>query len=404
MRYMIIGAGPAALAAAATLRRVDPAGSVKILTKEQVPPYARLALPYLLAGRIEEKGISLPVPAGAELLPGEEVVAVRPGRREVKTASGRVFSYDRLLIATGARPERPKVEGADQPFVFTVRDLSDIAGIRLVLKGNRGRAVVAGAGPVGLEMGDALRQLGMEVTFVVASERIFSQMLDAPAAAWLAERIRRQGVEIVTGEEIASLGKGGEVALRSGRCLKADLVVFGKGVRPAASFLSGSGIALEEGIVVNERQQTNIPEIFAAGDVAQGREIVSGRRRVTAVWPVAVEQGRVAGLNMAGRDAFYGGALSRNILRVFDTSLFAAGAGRSQEGYEVRTAIGTDFYRKLVLKDGVLKGIVVAGEVKNEGFYTNLIVKEIDCSARADSLLRGGYAYGRHLAGLRRLC
>ena len=231
-----------------------------------------------------------------------------------------------------------------------------------------------------------------------ASNRVFSAMLDVPAAEWLAGKLRGQGIEILTGEEIVSIRKNGEVALRSGGTRTCDLVIFGKGVKPDIPFLTGSGIATLQGIIVNEKQETNVPGIFGAGDAVQSRDIVSGKMRVNALWPVAVEQGRVAALNMAGVPTTYPGSLARNILRVFGLSIFTAGAGRAEEGYEIRTAEGPDFYRKIVLDHGILKGLVFLGEVRNEGFYSNLIGRKADVSAYAGSLLKGSYGYARHLA------
>ena len=243
MRHLIIGCGPAALSAAAMLRTADPAGSVTILSRETVRPYAKMALPYLLAGKIGEKEFSLAVPAGTELLLGEEALRIDPRGREVVTAAGKRFTYDRLLIATGGTPERPKIDGGNLPFVFTVRDLPDVTGIRERLPGRAGRAVIAGAGPVGMEIGDALQGLGMAVTFVVASGRVFSTILDPPAAELVRRKIEEKRVEIRTGEEIVRIGKDGEVLLKSGEKRACDIVILGKGVVPCLPFLAGSGIA-----------------------------------------------------------------------------------------------------------------------------------------------------------------
>jgi NADPH-dependent 2,4-dienoyl-CoA reductase/sulfur reductase-like enzyme len=398
MNHLIIGGGSAALCAAATLRRADPKARVTILCRESVHPYARMALPYLLAGRIEEKDFFLTPPAGVELLLGEEAVRIATDRREVETAGGKAFRYDRLLIASGASPEKPKIQGGNLPFVFTIRELPDIVRIRTRLTGGPGHAVIAGAGPVGMEMGDALHELGVSLTFVVASDRIFSGMLDTPAAKKVAGKMREAGVEILTGEEVALIRENGEVVLRSGGTRTCDLVIFGKGVKPALSFLADSGIAAEQGIVVDERQETNIPGIYAAGDAAQTRDIVYGEDRVNALWPVTVEQGRVAALNMAGIPAGYPGSLARNILKVFGVSVFAAGAGRAEKGYEIRTLEGPGFYHKIVLDKGILKGFIFIGEARNEGLYTSLIGMKADVSAYAGSLLRGSYGYSRHLA------
>lgn len=398
MNHLIIGGGPAALSAAATLRQADPTGRVTILSREKVNPYAKMALPYLLAGKIEEKDLFLTLPAGVDLLTGEEAVRICAERSFVETHGGKTFPYDRLLIASGASPEKPKIPGGDLPFVFTVRDLPDIIGIRNRLKGGTGRAIIAGAGPVGMEIGDALHDLGLSITFVVASNRIFSAMLDTPAADWLAGKLREQGIEILTGEELVSIRENGEVALRSGGTRSCDLVIFGKGVKPDIPFLAGSGIVAAQGIVVNERQQTKIPGIYAAGDAVQGRDIISGEMRVNALWPVAVEQGRVAALNMAGVPAIYPGSLSRNILRVFGVSVFTAGAGCAEKGFEVRTAQEAGFYRKIVLDRGILKGLIFLGEGRNEGLYSGLIGRKADVSDCAESLLKGSYGYARYLA------
>ena len=398
MKHLIIGSGPAGLSAAATLRQADPSALVTILSKEAVNPYAKMALPYLLAGRMDEKAIFLRPPEGVELLLGEEAVRIAPARREVETGSGRVFAFDRLLIATGGTPEKPKIEGGELPFVFTVRDLPDIVRMRARLKGKTGRAVISGAGPVGMETGDALKELGMDLTFVVGSNRVFSTMLDGPAAERVVGILRSQGIEILTGDQIVRIRESGEVLLKSGLSRACDLVVFGKGVKPTLSCLAGSGIAVQEGIVVDERQETAVPGVFAAGDAVQSRDVVYGEGRVNALWPVAVEQGRVAALNMAGVPASYPGSLSRNILRVFGLSIFTAGAGREEKGYEVRRLEGPDFHRKIVLDKGVLKGLIFIGEARNEGLYTALIRQGVDVSPFAGSLLRAGYGYCRHLA------
>lgn len=398
MNYLMIGAGPAALAAAGTLRQADPAGRVTILSREEIRPYSRMALPYVLAARIEAEGAFSALPEGVELLTGEKAVRVDADRREVGTASGKVFPYDRLLIAAGGVPERPAIKGGNHPFVFTIRDLPDVTGIRERFVGKTGHAVIAGAGPVGMETGDALHKLGWSVTFVVTSNRVFSTMLDTPAAGLVARKLREQGVEILTGEEIVDIGRNGEIRLKSGERRTCDLVIFGKGVHPCLDFLEGSGIAVGRGIVVNGRQETSVPGIYAAGDAAETMDIVHGDRRVNALWPLAVEQGRVAALNMAGITSTYPGSLARNILSVFGVSILAAGAGRAERGYDIMTEQGSDAYHKIVMDKGVLKGFLFIGEIRNEGLYTGLVKMGTDVSAYAGSLLRGSYGYSRHLA------
>lgn len=398
MNYLMIGAGPAALAAAGTLRQADRTGRVTILSREEIRPYSRMALPYVLAARIEAEGAFSALPEGLELLMGETAVRIDAERREVETASGKVFPYDRLLIASGGTPEKPVLDGGNLPFVLTIRDFPDVTGIQERFQGKTGNAVIAGAGPVGMETGDALHKLGWSVTFVVTSNHVFSTMLDSPAAELVARKLREQGIEILTGEDVVNIGRNGAVHLKSGKARTCDLVIFGKGVHPCLQFLEGSGIGVGRGIVVNERQETSVPGVYAAGDVAETMDIIYGDRRVHALWPLAVEQGRVAALNMAGIPATYPGSLARNILRVFGVSILAAGAGRAEQGYDIMSEQGPDFYHKIVLDKGLLKGFIFVGEVRNEGLYTGLIKMRTDVSAYAGSLLRGSYGYSRHLA------
>ena len=165
MNHLIIGGGPAGITAAACLRRLDATSRITVLSKEKVSPYAKMALPYRLSGEVDEKHIFLPVPEGVSVLLGREVVSIEPDHRRVSTTAGETFTYDRLLIAGGGVPERPRVEGADLPFVFTVRDLPDLLRLRDHLHRRTGRAVIAGAGPVSMETGDALHKLGMKITY-----------------------------------------------------------------------------------------------------------------------------------------------------------------------------------------------------------------------------------------------
>jgi len=388
MNHLIIGGGPAGITAAAWLRRLDATGRVTVLSKEKVNPYAKMALPYRLSGEMDEKHLFLPVPEGVSLLLGREVARVEPDHCRVRTTAGETFTYDRLLIAGGGVPEKPRIEGMNLPFVFAVRDLPDLLHSRC------GRAVIAGAGPVSMETGDALHKLGMKITYVVSSDRIFSSMLDRPAAEPVRQRLDALGIEILTGDEITRIADDGEVSLRSGEKRASDVVIFGKGVNPCVDFLAGSGIAVKKGISVDGRQETTVPGVFAAGDAAETRDIVYDEPRVNALWPVAVEQGRTAALNMCGIRTAYGGSLARNILRVFGISLFTAGRSRD-EGPGVYREEDHRSYRKIVLEKGVLKGLVFIGEVPSVGLYINLITQKVDVASQIKRLLKGSYGWPR---------
>ncbi|MBT9139570.1 MAG: NADH-dependent phenylglyoxylate dehydrogenase subunit epsilon [Dehalococcoidia bacterium] len=388
--YLIIGASAAGVAAAETLCQVDPRSQVTILCKESTRPYSRVLLPYLLTGAVEEETIFLSVPEEVKLLTGKEVVRVQPQRREVAVSTGEVFPFDKLLIASGASPVRSKVEGADLPFVFTVRELSDIQGMREWIETGK-RAVIVGGGLVSMRIGEALHRLGMRVTFVIGSDRVLSQILDAPASAIVEQVLVERGIEIIKEDEIVQIAEG-ETHLRSGKRRECTLVAFGKGVRPNVSFLEGSGIETASGIIVDEHQRTNVADIYAAGDVAETLDIAYEERRINALWPVAREQGHIAALNMASLPAIYDGSVARNTLEVFDLPIFTAGMGR-EEGPEVLREHGKGFYHKLVLDNGMLKGAISVGRVRDEGLYLFLIRRRGGVSSFVDRLLRGTFSY-----------
>jgi nitrite reductase (NADH) large subunit len=397
LHYLIIGGGPAGLSAAATLRRIDEKSRITILSKEKHPPYARIALPYLLTGAVDERLLFLPMPAGVDLVLDDGATEVNPRKNEVRTASGKKLFFDKLLIATGASPIRPRVEGIDLPFVFTIRDLPDVWALKELLKMRKaGHCVVAGAGPVGLELCDALHKMGFTVTLAISSGRVFSTMLDSATSVLLEKKLAENGVEVRKNTDIARICPSGEVFLSSGQSRFCDVVVVGKGVVPCLDFLAGSGIGIRRGIPVDEHQETNIPGIYAAGDVAETRDIVYEDFRVNALWPVAFEQGKVAAYNMASHPLAYEGSFSRNILRVFDTSILAAGMAMADTP-EVRFEDGPDFCHKLVLDHGILKGFAFVGEARNVGLYNDLLRRRVQITSCVDFLLHGSYDYAQFL-------
>jgi len=395
MDYLILGGGPAGLSAAAVLRRLDKTGRVTILAREKTDPYARIALPYVIKGAVDAEALFLPAPAGIDIALGEEAAGIHPEKREVHTASKKTYRYDKLLIATGADPFRPAIPGIRLPFVFTVRDMPDAQGIRKLLKGRKnGHAVVAGAGPVGLELSDALEKLGYRITLVISSDRVFSTMLDSPASAFLEKKLAEKGVEVRKNDEVIEILPSGGAVLRSGETRSSDLVIFGKGVAPGIGFLDGSGVHARQGIPVDAQQQTNLACIYAAGDVAETRDIAYEDSRVNALWPEALQQGKIAAFNMAGRPFAYEGSFSRNALHVFDTSIQVAGMSKA-EGPEVYREAGADYHRKIVIDDGVLKGFIFLGDIRSIGLYCDLLRRKIPVGSFVGSLLRGSLDVAR---------
>ena len=311
MRHLIIGAGPAGVVAAETLRRVDPSSDIIILGDEPEPPYSRMALPYLLAENVGESGTHLRHgDAHFEKLAIDvrqaRVSRVDTANRIVIVSNGAEIAYDRLLIATGAHPIKPPIQGMDSEGVENCWTLADA---RRILAGAKpgSRVVLMGAGFIGCIVLEALAARGVELVVVEMADRMLPRMMDETGGAIIARWCESKGITVRTATRVTEIARGNgrlTLATEPGDPIEADLVVCATGVSPNIDFLDGAGIESDTGILVDHRLRTSADDVYAAGDVAQGPDFSTGRREVHAIQPTAVEHGRIAALNMAGsRDA-----------------------------------------------------------------------------------------------------
>jgi NAD(P)H-nitrite reductase large subunit len=361
-RHLVVGAGPAGLAAVETLRALDPGARIALVGDE--PPYARMVLPYLLAGRVEERAVATGDAAwlaslGVEAHLGRRVEAVEPAVHRVRLDDGTELAYDRLLLATGSRPSAPELPGADAAL-----PLWTLAQARAWLGAPHAETAVVGAGFIAFTVLDALAQRSRRVHLVEREPSVLPRMLDARAAALVEARLRERGVAVRTGarlERIEAHGARRRLALASGEAIECDAVVLATGVRPALECVAGSGLEVDAGLLVDERMRTSAPDVFAAGDVAQGPDLQGGPRRVQAVQPTAVDHGRVAAANMAGFDVRYAGSLTMNVLAV--QGLEAASFGRFEDDADATVVenAASRIYRKYVWRDDVLVGGILVG-------------------------------------------
>lgn len=405
MRYVIIGNSAAGIFAAEAIRSLDRTGRVDIISDENYPAYARCLTSYYLTGQLTDEQMLIRPPEfysrnELHLHTGQRVVRIMPEKREVHTAAGDIYNYDRLLIATGASPVIPDLPGVRNHGVFGLRTLADAKGIR-AFTGTGRHAVVVGGGFVSLKAAYALMKAGLSVTCIISSGQILSQMLDVDAAAIVAETLTARGLtvkfhtdvtEILSRDDIAKGRTVSGVRLANGEELPADVVIIGKGVTPNTGFLAGSGVETDYGIPVNEFMQTNQPDVYAAGDVAQGYDLLTGQRKVNAIWPNAGEQGTVAGRNMAGAGVSYSGSIGMNSADFFGLSTIAAGQTRAGEkdGYEVvRLFPGKNIYLRLVFKDDTLAGYIMVGDTAKAGLLTALVKEKTPLGKMKAELLRG---------------
>ena len=385
MRHLIIGAGPAGVLAAEQLRKLDPEGAVTMVGDEPEPPYSRMAIPYLLIDRIDESGTYLRKdPAhydrlGIEVLQ-DRVTAVDPAARSVTLAKGGSRSWDKLLIATGATPAAPPIPGLDLDGVSACWTLADAR--RIAQRARKGASVVLiGAGFIGSIILESLARRGVDLTVVELEDRMVPRMLNHEAGSLVRRWCEQRGVTVRVSARVQAIepARGPQplrVLLEGGEAIAADLVIRATGVRSNTGFLAGSGIATDRGIVVDDYLAASVPDVYAAGDVAQGRDFSTGASVVQAIQPTAVEHGRAAALYMArGHGHPQRGTVNMNVLDTLGlvSSSFAQWMG--VEGGDSAELNDPDRFRYLNLQfqDDVLVGATALGLTDHVGVVRGLI-------------------------------
>ncbi|MGC8843045.1 MAG: NAD(P)/FAD-dependent oxidoreductase [bacterium] len=400
-RYLIIGSGPAALSAIEMIRKRDLTSEILLLSEEPYPPYSRPLISYLLAGKIEEervfyKGKDFYEKNNVKALLGERAVELDTKEGVVRTSGGKAFAFDKLLIATGGKPIVPSIEGRELKGIFTFTKLDDVKGIgRYLGEEEVEKAVVIGGGLIGLKAMEALMEWGLKITIVELADRILGLTLDRKASSIVRSELERNGVRVITGntaQELRGRGRIEEVMLRSGEVIPADILIFAIGVRPAVEFLSDSGIAVGRGVIVNEKMETNIPNIHAAGDVAEINNILMNSKQVIAIWPNAGEGGIVAGANMLGEEMVFRGGFPMNSVEICGIPTISMGI-TEPEGNDCEMLIKEEngAYKKIVIRDGKIIGAVFVGDIERVGIYCGLMKEGMDVSSFKDRLLEDDF-------------
>ena len=384
MNYLVIGNGVAGTTAALEIRKADPAASIHIVTEESYPFYSRIRLPEFLAGGVDEQGLVIKKPSWYEenrivLSLNTKVTAIDPEAREVRTLAGGPLSYDRLLVATGANCFVPPVTGSDKTGVFTLRGLEDARKIRDYAKNSGGNVLLIGGGVLGLEAGYGLMRSGCRITVVEFFPRLLPKQLDEQGANILQQKMESMGFIFHLGarsNEISGRDAAEVLILEDGTRINCDMIIISAGIRHNLELLKNLGATIDKGIVVNDRMETGIPDIYAAGDLVQHRGICYG------IWPAAEKQGQTAGINMAGGTAEYHGTVISNTLKVAGIDVFSAGdidADRKKES--IFTANKENFvYKKVVFEDNRIVGAILLGDIKERRKIMKAIENRIDIS------------------------
>jgi nitrite reductase (NADH) large subunit len=381
--YLIIGNGVAGNSAAETIRKIDPAGKVLMFSKEKYYFYYTPALPEYLGGEKQVKDFIIHDAQWYEknridLFLETEIAQIDPQKKIALTAKGAKFPYDQLLLACGGKSFVPPIPGASSPGVFTLRTIEDADAIRKKLQGVS-KAVVIGGGLLGLEAGNGLRKAGLEVSVVESFPRLLPRQTDMAGAALLQRQMEEMGFRFYLGtktQEITPAKDGLRVALEGRPELLAHLVLISAGVRPELTLAQTLRLSVDKGIKVDDHMFTGLKGVYAAGDP------IEHRGRFYGIWPASMEQGRVAGANMAGQERTYAGTVPSNSLKVVGIELLAVGdldAEGKMESVVVKDE-ARKIYRKLVLKDHCIAGAMLLGDTRGKEEIQRAIQSKKDIS------------------------
>lgn len=388
MRYVIIGGSAAAIGCIEGVRSVDKTGEIILITGETEWNYSRPLISYLLEGKTTRDKMwcrpdSFFTRNGVTVKTGVLATALDAGDRTVRLSTGERLAYDRLLAATGSRPFVPPIPGLETvERTFCFQTLSDASALAEALR-PESRVLILGAGLTGVKCAEGIRGLCAQIAIADLAPRVLPAVLDDTAAAMVQARMEEKGVRFYLNDSAAAF-RGNTARLQSGTELEFDVLVTAVGVRPNTQLVADAGGAVDRGILVDGRCATTLPDVYAAGDCAQGYDAVSGEKRMLPLWPNAVLQGETAGINMAGGRADYTQGIALNASGVFGLHMITAG---SYEG-ESFTVQRDGSYKRLVTADGVLKGVIMVGDVSRAGIYTDLIRKKKPLSEIDFDLIR----------------
>jgi len=383
MKYVILGAGPAGVVAAETLVKADPDGDVTLIGGEASPPYARMAIPYVLTGKIKPQGTHIRKTDGHYEALGisyvqGRAISVDPGTGTVALAGGAKLGFDKLLVATGSSPIVPNVSGMDLDGVHHCWTLEDVEYIAARAK-QGANVVLMGAGFIGCIILESLVERGVNLTVVEAEDRMIARMMDATGGDILKKWIESKGVTLLTSTKVTAVAEDGtalKVSTDKAGDLSADLVVVSVGVKANTGFLEGSGVEIDAGVLVNDRLASGVEGIYAAGDVAQGPDF-GGGFQVHAVQPTSVDHGRIAALNMAGADTKYQGSLIMNVLDTLGLVSASFGHWMGEDDMAVMIDHDKHRYTKLAFHGDVLVGALSLGRTDQIGVLRGLIQSRI---------------------------
>ncbi len=407
-KYLIIGSSHAGLSALKAIRSYDEKGAITMLTRDKSLPDSSTILPHVVSGQIASEHIFLRDQGYFEaqnvrFLSGSAVVELDTMARKVALDAGDEIVYEKLLIATGSVPTLPDIPGIEDSPCHVLRGLEDARGICRSLK-KVSSAVILGAGLIGMHAAANLAQAGLKVTVVEKLPQVLPSYFDEQAAGLIQSVFAAQGIKIITGNEVTHLVASEDacaLSLKNGIDLSAHLLLVATGVRPCVDLVAGSSVQIEAGIIVDDTMRTNVDNIWAAGDVAQARSFLGAEKVLNNILPDAVEQGWIAGMDMAENPALksYTGSLCMNTFNFFGNRGFAVGLSaipQSTGGFDVDLIYSTTSrrYQKLVFHNDKMIGVAAINSDLDPGIMWQMICRQVELGEAREDFVRAPLEVG----------
>lgn len=390
VRQVIIGNGAAGLSAIKGIREVDSTCPITLISAENCNAYSPVLLTYYLKGARTREELFIVDDEFYEMknvnaILGIKAIKVNFFKNTIYLQNGKEVNYDKLLIAVGASPMSLSDSEDEIDNVFSLRSVEDAERILETAKTAK-EVVVIGGGLIGLQVLGALFRRDVKFTLVEWTKQVAPELIDAGCAAILQKEIESHGIKILLEKKVmkvSNIGKKAIVILDSGEELISDMVVIGIGLQPNTQLLENSGIKINRGIIVDELMKTNMNNVFAAGDVSEGKDLVTGKNKILPNWPNACNQGRVAGLNMAGCKKRFEG-LSEAITTIFGLTIVSIGLPKAPQGDRIEELCFSDYnrkkYRKILFSDNKIVGAILLDKTEDAGILRNLIQKRKNIS------------------------
>jgi NAD(P)H-nitrite reductase large subunit len=401
-KYVIIGGSVGGIGAVEAIREVDPVGELTVISEEPFPQYSRPMISEYVSREatletMKYRSDQFWKDNNVQALTGRIAEKINFTKKYVELDGGEKVEFEKLLIATGGRPFVPRMEGGEKDGVFTFTELSSAESIESKLEKSES-AVVIGGGLIGVSATEALVKRGIKVTLVELKNKILNLILDETASEIAEKVLREAGVTIITGQTVQQIigrkddeNAVGGVMMTDGVEISCDLVVVAIGVIPRTELVKKTDVKINRGILVDRFMRTNVPDVYACGDVAEAHDFLLNGNRLLPLWPLAHLGGRVAGYNMAGKKAEYFGGTVMSALKYFGLPIISVGIMNPEDSgdYEVLVEQHPEktVYKKIVLKKDVIVGFIFLGDIEKSGMFFQLMKNHVNVGEIKDELL-----------------